>query len=106
MRASAPYARDLLQALRRAEAAHGQHEARTGQRDANWPAAGKQLVRHRAEGVAVGRWSVCGLADACSGDMWAGLPSATPAIVRVLRPVASLTAFATPKSRSATFSGE
>jgi catechol 2,3-dioxygenase-like lactoylglutathione lyase family enzyme len=28
---------DLSQALRRAEAAHGQHEARTGQRDANWP---------------------------------------------------------------------
>jgi catechol 2,3-dioxygenase-like lactoylglutathione lyase family enzyme len=29
---------DLAQALRRAEAAHGQHEARTGQRDQNWPA--------------------------------------------------------------------
>jgi catechol 2,3-dioxygenase-like lactoylglutathione lyase family enzyme len=28
---------DLAQALRRAEAAHGQHEARTGQRDLNWP---------------------------------------------------------------------
>jgi catechol 2,3-dioxygenase-like lactoylglutathione lyase family enzyme len=28
---------DLSQALRRAEAAHGQHEKRTGQRDANWP---------------------------------------------------------------------
>ena len=28
---------DLSQALRRAEAAHGQHEARTGQRDQNWP---------------------------------------------------------------------
>jgi len=28
---------DLSQALRRAEAAHGQHGARTGQRDANWP---------------------------------------------------------------------
>jgi len=28
---------DLSQALRRAEAAHGRHEARTGQRDANWP---------------------------------------------------------------------
>jgi len=28
---------DLSQALRRAEAAHGQHEARTGQWDANWP---------------------------------------------------------------------
>jgi catechol 2,3-dioxygenase-like lactoylglutathione lyase family enzyme len=32
--ASAP---DLSQALRRAAAAHGQHEARTGQADANWP---------------------------------------------------------------------
>jgi predicted enzyme related to lactoylglutathione lyase len=30
-------AEDLASALRRAEAAHGQHEKRTGQRDANWP---------------------------------------------------------------------
>lgn len=29
---------DLATALRRAEAAHGEHEKRTGQRDANWPA--------------------------------------------------------------------
>jgi catechol 2,3-dioxygenase-like lactoylglutathione lyase family enzyme len=29
---------DLSQALRRAEAAHGQHEKRTGERDTNWPA--------------------------------------------------------------------
>ena len=28
---------DLAQALRRAEAAHGLHEKRTGQRDADWP---------------------------------------------------------------------
>jgi catechol 2,3-dioxygenase-like lactoylglutathione lyase family enzyme len=28
---------DLASALRRAEAAHGEHEARTGERDANWP---------------------------------------------------------------------
>ena len=28
---------DLSQALRRAAAGHGQHEARTGQHDANWP---------------------------------------------------------------------
>jgi hypothetical protein len=28
---------DLAQALRRAEAAHGEHEARTGERDADWP---------------------------------------------------------------------
>jgi catechol 2,3-dioxygenase-like lactoylglutathione lyase family enzyme len=28
---------ELAQALRRAEAAHGQHEKRTGQRDENWP---------------------------------------------------------------------
>jgi catechol 2,3-dioxygenase-like lactoylglutathione lyase family enzyme len=31
-------ANDLASALRRAEAAHGRHEARTGQRDENWPA--------------------------------------------------------------------
>jgi catechol 2,3-dioxygenase-like lactoylglutathione lyase family enzyme len=30
-------ASDLASALRRAEAAHGQHEKRTGQRDENWP---------------------------------------------------------------------
>ena len=29
---------DLAQALRRAEAAHGEHEKRTGVRDTNWPA--------------------------------------------------------------------
>ena len=28
---------DLAAALRRAEAAHGEHEKRTGQRDADWP---------------------------------------------------------------------
>jgi catechol 2,3-dioxygenase-like lactoylglutathione lyase family enzyme len=28
---------DLASALRRTEAAHGEHEKRTGQRDANWP---------------------------------------------------------------------
>jgi hypothetical protein len=28
---------DLAGALRRAEAAHGQHEKRTGEADANWP---------------------------------------------------------------------
>jgi catechol 2,3-dioxygenase-like lactoylglutathione lyase family enzyme len=30
--------RDLASALRRAEAAHGEHEKRTGEPDANWPA--------------------------------------------------------------------
>ncbi len=30
-------AKDLATALRRAETAHGEHEKRTGQRDANWP---------------------------------------------------------------------
>ncbi|AKF04465.1 VOC family protein [Sandaracinus amylolyticus] len=30
-------AKDLASALRRAETAHGQHEARTGQKDADWP---------------------------------------------------------------------
>jgi predicted enzyme related to lactoylglutathione lyase len=32
-----PSVTDLAQALRRAEAAHGEHEKRTGQRDADWP---------------------------------------------------------------------
>ena len=31
-------ASDLEATLRRAEAAHGKHEQRTGQRDDNWPA--------------------------------------------------------------------
>src|SRR5262249_7001405 len=31
-------ASDLANAMRRAEAAHGEHEKRTGQRDENWPA--------------------------------------------------------------------
>jgi catechol 2,3-dioxygenase-like lactoylglutathione lyase family enzyme len=35
--ASFASANDLASALRRAEAAHGQHEKRTGQRDENWP---------------------------------------------------------------------
>jgi hypothetical protein len=30
-------ANDLASAMRRAEAAHGEHEKRNGQRDANWP---------------------------------------------------------------------
>ena len=30
-------AADLANAMRRAEAAHGEYEKRTGQRDANWP---------------------------------------------------------------------
>jgi len=30
-------ASDLANAMRRAESAHGEHEKRTGQRDANWP---------------------------------------------------------------------
>ena len=32
-----PSASELSQALRRAAAAHGQHEARIGQADPNWP---------------------------------------------------------------------
>jgi predicted enzyme related to lactoylglutathione lyase len=32
-----PSAYELAQALRRAEAAHGEHEKRTGERDADWP---------------------------------------------------------------------
>jgi hypothetical protein len=40
---------DLAQALRRAEAAHGEHEKRTGRRDENWPAwYAEYLVRERS----------------------------------------------------------
>jgi catechol 2,3-dioxygenase-like lactoylglutathione lyase family enzyme len=40
---------DLSSALRRAEAAHGEHEKRTGERDANWPDwYAKYMVAERA----------------------------------------------------------
>jgi catechol 2,3-dioxygenase-like lactoylglutathione lyase family enzyme len=41
---------DLAQALRRAEAAHGQHEKRTGQRDANWPDWYAEYMRREQSG--------------------------------------------------------
>jgi predicted enzyme related to lactoylglutathione lyase len=42
-------AADLADALRRAEAAHGEHEQRTGQADENWPAwYAEYMVRERA----------------------------------------------------------
>ena len=43
-------ASDLAQALRRAEAAHGQHEARTGQRDQNWPDWYAEYMRREQSG--------------------------------------------------------
>jgi catechol 2,3-dioxygenase-like lactoylglutathione lyase family enzyme len=40
---------ELAAALRRAEAAHGEHEKRTGQRDANWPSwYAEYIVREQA----------------------------------------------------------
>jgi catechol 2,3-dioxygenase-like lactoylglutathione lyase family enzyme len=42
-------AADLAEALRRAAAAHGEHEARTGQADADWPAwYAEYMVREQA----------------------------------------------------------
>lgn len=42
-------ASDLASALKRAELAHGQHEARLGQRDENWPAwYAEYMVREQA----------------------------------------------------------
>jgi catechol 2,3-dioxygenase-like lactoylglutathione lyase family enzyme len=42
-------AQDLAEALRRAAAAHGEHEARTGEADANWPDwYAEYMVRERA----------------------------------------------------------
>jgi catechol 2,3-dioxygenase-like lactoylglutathione lyase family enzyme len=41
---------DLSQALRRAEAAHGQHEARTGQRDEDWPSWYAEYMRREQTG--------------------------------------------------------
>jgi catechol 2,3-dioxygenase-like lactoylglutathione lyase family enzyme len=42
---------DLASALRRAEAAHGKHEAATGQRDANWPSWYAQYMVAEQAGV-------------------------------------------------------
>ena len=40
---------ELASALRRAEAAHGEHEKRTGQRDADWPSwYAEYIVREQA----------------------------------------------------------
>jgi len=40
---------DLADALRRAAAAHGEHEARTGEEDADWPSwYALYMVRERA----------------------------------------------------------
>ena len=42
-------ANDLAEALRRAAAAHGEHEERTGEADANWPDwYADYMVRERA----------------------------------------------------------
>jgi catechol 2,3-dioxygenase-like lactoylglutathione lyase family enzyme len=41
---------DLAQALRRAEAAHGQHEKRTGQRDQDWPGWYAEYMRREQSG--------------------------------------------------------
>jgi len=43
-------AEDLAQALRRAETAHGRHEALTGERDANWPAWYAEYMVHEQSG--------------------------------------------------------
>jgi predicted enzyme related to lactoylglutathione lyase len=42
---------DLAQALRRAEAAHGEHEKRTGERDADWPAWYAEYMVHEQSGA-------------------------------------------------------
>jgi predicted enzyme related to lactoylglutathione lyase len=44
---------DLAQTLRRAEAAHGQHEKRTGQRDENWPAWYAEYMVNEQSGKAL-----------------------------------------------------
>src|SRR5690348_11441806 len=41
---------------------------------------------------------MCGSAAACSGAMYAGVASATPAVVMWLAPLAAVSALATPKS--------
>jgi hypothetical protein len=49
MQVSFDSAADLAEALRRAEAAHGQHEERTGHADPDWPDwYAEYMVRERA----------------------------------------------------------
>jgi catechol 2,3-dioxygenase-like lactoylglutathione lyase family enzyme len=48
-----PSVSDLAQALRRAEAAHGQHEKRTGQRDADWPSWYAEYMVNEQSGKAL-----------------------------------------------------
>jgi catechol 2,3-dioxygenase-like lactoylglutathione lyase family enzyme len=43
-------ASDLASAMRRAEAAHGEHEKRTGKRDENWPAWYAEYMAHEQSG--------------------------------------------------------
>jgi catechol 2,3-dioxygenase-like lactoylglutathione lyase family enzyme len=45
-----PSVSDLAQALRRAEAAHGEHEKRTGVRDADWPSWYAEYMRREQSG--------------------------------------------------------
>jgi predicted enzyme related to lactoylglutathione lyase len=45
-----PSVADLAAALRRAEAAHGRHEARTGVRDVNWPEWYAEYMVHEQSG--------------------------------------------------------
>jgi hypothetical protein len=54
---------DLASALRRAEAAHGEHEKRTGQRDASWPEwyAAYMVAEHAGQALVV---SVLAVTDA------------------------------------------
>jgi len=44
---------DLASALRRAEAAHGEHEKRTGERDADWPSWYAEYMVHEQSGEAL-----------------------------------------------------
>jgi hypothetical protein len=44
---------DLASALRRAEAAHGEHEKRTGKRDENWPDWYAQYIVSEQSGQAL-----------------------------------------------------
>ena len=46
---------DLAQAMRRASAAHGEHEKRTGQPDANWPEWYAEYMVHEQSGEALPR---------------------------------------------------
>ena len=61
---------DLAQALRRAEAAHGEHEKRTGVRDQSWPDWYAEYMRREQSGEEVRHFERAGVNHARRHRAW------------------------------------